>query len=153
MDTETEASAEITEQPQPTSENGTGRKRVDVATLDPNEKVVISVQVPAGLKLAVRKAAEAQEDSETQFVRNLIARELGYEIPESFNERKSRTGAYAGMTAEEKEEAQKAEQARKRDAVTNLLATVHENPEAAAILATLGLSLDDLPKPRAKKSA
>ena len=137
----------------------TKRKRVDVTTLDPNAKVTLSLQVPAGLKIKIRKAGEAEEGgavSEAQLVRDLLAKHFEYEIPESFSERRGRQSQYVGMTEEQIKEAQKAENAKKRQGVNALLAAVQDSaadPEFAAKLAALGIDIAALPKPRKTKGS
>lgn len=142
-------------QTETTDETTTKRERVDIEKLaaeNPNEKVTLAVSIPAGLKLAIKQRADADDLSETQFVRNLLAAQFEYTIPESFTERRGRTGKYSGMTEEDKAAAIKAENEKKRNVVSNVLAALHENEAARDILLAMGINPDDLPKPRARKN-
>lgn len=134
-------------------ENESKRKRVDLTTLDPNDKVILSFFVPAGLRLELRKLAEANEETETNYVRNLIASQVGYTIPDSFNERKHRAGQYSGMSDAEKKAAIAAENKEKRDNVAKLLALVANGGIEASKLAELGIDPSALPKPRKGKDS
>lgn len=125
------------------------RKRIDPSTLDPNAKVIVSFHVPAGMRVAMRKAAEEGKVTEAEWARNLLAQNLEYTIPDSFIERKGRASVkYAGMTEEEKKLAIKAENDAKRDNVTNLLRLAHSGKIPEDMLAALGIDLSALPKPR-----
>lgn len=152
----TDEQTEVTEQPQ---ENGTDevsakRKRVDVEALaasNPNEKVVLSLNIPAGLKLAIRKASDASDISEAQYVRDLLSEKFEYTIPDEFNERKHRSGKYAGLTEEEKKAAIARDNATKRDTVNRLLAQIASGGIDQETLNRLGIDPSMLPKPRADK--
>lgn len=155
--TDEQTQPEVTEQ---TQENGTAeattekRKRVDVEALaasNPNEKVVLSLNIPAGLKLAIRKAADTSDISEAQYVRDLLSEKFEYVIPDEFNERKHRTGKYAGLSEEEKKAAIARDNATKRDTVNKLLAQIASGGIDQETLARLGIDPSMLPKPRAEK--
>ena len=70
------------------------RERVDLEKLDPNEKVMLGISIPAGLKLALMKAGESEQKVASAFARDLLAAHIGYAIPESFTQR-TRTRKYA----------------------------------------------------------
>src|SRR5688572_29355096 len=102
------------------AETGGKRKRVDVAAVassDPHAKILVNLPVPAEMRVMIREKAEAANVSEFQYIRDLVARDLGYSVPASFNERKSRAGAYAGMTEEQKKQAIAEANKAKRDQV------------------------------------
>lgn len=123
------------------------RKRVDVAALaaqNPNEKVVLTLHIPAGLKVKIKETADGQDVSEAEFVRNLLGKELSYEIPAEFNERKR---GRAGMSEEEKEK----QNATKRDNVNKILAAVAAGAIDPELLKSLGVDPANLPKPRSVK--
>ena len=130
------------------------RQRVDLDKLaaeNPHEKVSFQLPMPAEMRVMVRKGAEDAKASEAQYIRDLVARDLGYTVPESFNERKRRTGAYSGLSEEEKKEAIKAANAQKREQVNALLAAIGSGAIDSAKLAALGIDVSLLPKPRAEK--
>lgn len=127
------------------------RKRVDPSTLDPNEKVVLSFHIPAGMRVQLRTEAESAGKSEAQYVRDMVAGQIGYTIPESFNERRGRVGQYSGLSEEEKKAAIKAENDKKRDNVAKLLAAVNAGQIGDDVLAALGIDKASLPKPRTAK--
>jgi hypothetical protein len=134
------------------SKNGaskSNRKRVDVEALaneNPHERVTLALHVPAEMRVLIRKAAESADVSEAQYVRDVLAGQIGYTVPAEFNERKRRAGT---MTDEEKEKIQEA----KRQTVAELLKKVQENADAQELLANLGIDISLLPKPRGRKSA
>ena len=139
-----------------TSETGNAkRQRIDIDKLaaeKPHEKVTASFQVPAEMRVMARKAAEAENKSEADWYRDLIAAKLEYTIPENFLERKSRSG----MSDEDK--AKQATEQRNNVAALLKLAQekAGENPELAALLAASGIDVTKLPKvrgPRQKKDA
>ena len=139
-----EADAEGTEEKQ-------SRKRVDPATLGPDEKILLSFNVPAGMRVELKRLATEQNVSETQFVRNMIASQIGYAVPESFNERKGRVGKYSNLSEDERKAAIKAEQETKRQNVAKLLEAVGNGQISTEMLAALGIDPSALPKPRAAK--
>jgi hypothetical protein len=134
-------------------QNETKRQRIDPATLEPDTKVSLLVPVPAGLRVALRKVAEEKGVSEAQYVRDLLAVQMEYSVPESFNERKRRVGAYAGMTEEQKKEAIAAQAAEKRANVAKMLETIQSNAALAEQLKAAGIDIDALPKPKAAKAS
>lgn len=111
------------------------RERVDLETLAPDAKVMISISVPAGMKLAlVKRAEENGTPIATNYARTLLADALGYEIPDSFLER-TRTGKYAGMSDEDIKAAKAADAKAKRDSVAALLKALKSDPSKLAELA------------------
>lgn len=143
------------ERPQ-TEETATkSRKRVDasaVATENPLEKLTINLAVPAEMKVLLRDAAQKSSVSETQFARDVLARHLGYTVPEQFNERKGRKGAFAGMTEEERKAAIAEQNAKKRDNVNKILEAIASGNIDLAKLSELGIDPTLLPKPRTAKN-
>lgn len=107
------------------------RERVDLETLDPNERVTLTIAVPAGMKLALIQAGERQNVSGTSYARDILAQHIEYTIPASFTER-TRTSKWA--SEEERKEAYKQKAKSERDRVKMLLARLKENPELAAEL-------------------
>lgn len=133
--------------------NKAKREKVDIAKLaaeKPNEKVTLSFQIPAGPMLKLHQNAEEGKVANSEYVRGLVATAVGYEIPADFADRRGRP---SGMSDEEKA----AQNAKKRDNVNAILATVKsraDDPDVAALLAKLGITADDLPSvrgPRKKK--
>lgn len=127
------------------------RKRVNVdelASQNPHEKVLLNIPFPAEMRVMLRSQAEQANVSEAQFVRDLVADRLGYEVPASFNERKHRIGQFSGLSDEEKKakiaEANKA----KREQVNTLLAAIAAGNIPTDKLAELGIDVSLLPKPR-----
>lgn len=78
----------------------------------------VAVLMPPGLKDAIKEHAESKGKSSMEYVRELIAADLGYELPAAAS--RTRTSKYA--TAEEREAAQKAKAKERRDLVKDLLA-------------------------------
>lgn len=147
--------ASATVETQATDETASKRKRVDVeavAASDPQAKILMNLPVPAEMRVKIREAAEASNVSEFQYIRDIVARELNYTVPASFNERKTRAGQYAGMTDEEKKEAIAKANAAKREQVNSLLAKIASGEVDPALLEQLGIDVSALPKPRAAKN-
>ena len=113
------------------------RERVDLETLDPNEKVMLSVSMPAGLKLAILKAGEEASKAGSIFALEVLAQRFEYALPDTFLKR-TRKHKYA-TPEEAKEAAAKAAKAH-RENVKAILAALKANPDAAA---NLGITLPD----------
>lgn len=103
---------EMTEQ----NDEESKRERIDLEAVDPNTKVTLVLQIPAGLKLAILKAGESNNISGTKFARNVLAERVEYVIPAEFEQRE-RKHKYAS-----KEEAQKAQKERQLDNRKTVLA-------------------------------
>lgn len=152
--TDTIEQTEVTsEAPSESATENASRKRVDLTTLDPNDKVVFSFHVPAGMRLQLRQLAQDAGTTEADHVRGMLAGMIGYTIPDSFVEKRGRTGQYSGLTEDERKAAIKAENDKKRGNVNRLLAAVEAGQISDDVLAALGISKDDLPKPRVKEEA
>lgn len=148
IETQTEDTAEDT--------NGTSkRQRVDIEKLaaeNPNEKITLAFQVPAGMRLELKKLAETAGVTEAQYVRDMVAEKIGYDVPEEFNERKRRSGVYAGMTEEEKKAVIAQQAAEKRANVNKLLMAIASGAVPQDVLDSLGIDVDDLPKPKKQEA-
>lgn len=107
------------------------RERVDLESLDPNERVTLTIAIPAGMKLALAKAGEADSIAASSYARNLLAASIGYYIPSSFLER---TRSSKWSSEEERKEAYKVKSKAQRDQVKAILAALKANPDAAASL-------------------
>lgn len=129
--------SEMPQTDEQTTDNETAnkRERVDPATLPVDERVTISIPLPAGMKVALIKAGEAQNISAAVFARRILSERLEYSVPASFEEHTRST--LAGLTDEEKKErARKAQQERAAFA-KKLMALAKSDPEVAAKLAAL----------------
>lgn len=125
------------------------RKRVDInslATQNPHEKLIVAIPVPAEMRVLIRQHAEQNGVSEAQYIRDLVATNLGYVVPESFNERKRRASAFA--SEEERKAFQKEQANKKRENVNKMLAAIQSGKIDASVLESLGIDLNALPKPR-----
>jgi len=104
------------------------RERVDLETLDPNERVTLTIAMPAGMKLAILSKGEEASIAGSAYARDILAHAIEYTIPASFTER-TRTSKWA--SEEERKEAYKQKQKSERTRVKNLLAALAQNPEVA----------------------
>lgn len=111
------------------------RERVDLEALDPNERVQFSVTMPAGLKLALIKAGEAEKIAGSAHARNLLANAVGYTVPDSFNER-TRSHKYA---TPEEAKAATANAAKERRELMKKIMAAAKNGDID--LAALGISV------------
>lgn len=142
-----------TNEPTNIAEGRAKRARVDVnavASENPNEKLAMSLPLPAAMLVEVKTWAEKSEVSPQQFVRDLVAAHIGYEVPAEFNERKARAST-VGMSKEERAAALAKTNEAKRDNVSNLLAAIGSGAISHEQLIALGINPDLLPKPRGKK--
>lgn len=140
------ATEDMIDQTDATNDNETDsekskRERVDLETLDPNEKVTLTISIPAGMKLAITKAGESETLAAAAHARNLLAQAIGYTIPDEFLEG-TRERKYA--TPEEQKAAQKARNAEKRAETQAFLALLRKgklSPELQAELDAVKASL------------
>ena len=105
------------------------RERVQLETLDAGERVQQAFALPAGMKLALEKLAEAENLSPSAYVRRLVATQIEYVIPASFDER-TRESKYT--SEEEKKAAQKTRNDERREFAKMLMAAAKANPELLA---------------------
>lgn len=89
----------------------------DAATKDENANVPISIMGPDGLKQALEAASKVAEVSRVVFIRRVLAEAVGFTLPPET----ARTRKRKYATAEEREQAQKARQADRRDLINKLL--------------------------------
>jgi hypothetical protein len=121
------------------------RAKVDLDSLNDNDKVIVSFNVPAGMRKLFRTNSDAAKVSEAKYLRDLLATELGYAVPAEFDERGRKSTA--GLSEEEK----KAQNDAKRKNVAAILAAIAANPDLANTLAAQGIDVTNLPKSRAPK--
>lgn len=105
-------------------------EKTNLADLDPNETVQVMVTMPAGLKLKALERADAKDYTLARYVRELVASELEYDLPDTI---RTRSKKYA--TEEDRIAAQKAKSA-KRNALIKMLLSKYKDGE-------IDLDLDD----------
>lgn len=111
------------------------RERVDLESLQPHDKVNLSITIPAELKLQIIKTAEENNVSASTYLRNLACQRWEYSLPESFTVKRGRVSTkYAGMTADEKKAEIAKEAKANREKMKRMLAALEANPELAAQL-------------------
>lgn len=87
----------------------------------------VAVLMPPGLKDRIKEHADSIGQSSMQYIRELVARDLGYELPAATE--RTRVSKYA--SAEEKEAATKAKAKERRDLIKDLMAK-HRAAQASA---------------------
>lgn len=123
---------ETTEDVESTTEASTEkrkRERVQLETLDAGERVQQTFALPAGMKLALEKLAESESLSPSAYVRKMVATQIEYVIPASFDER-TREAKY--NSEEDKKAAQKTRNDERREFAKMLMAAAKADPELLA---------------------
>ena len=116
------------------------RSTVKLEDLEPLEKVSQPVRMPAEMKILLQSAAADAGESATTWARNVLAAELGYEVPAEFGKtERVRVGPSADKAA-----AKKAKAAGRRATIRQLLEkykageiTIDEDAVAAEVATKL----------------
>lgn len=87
------------------------RERVNLETLPADARVTLGIVMPAAMKLAILKVAEAQGINASTYGRNKLAEIIEFAVPASFSKR-TRTSKYASKEEQKAANAQKQKQGR-----------------------------------------
>ena len=98
---------------------------------DENANIPISIMGPQGLKDALEAASKMAEVSRVVFIRRALAQAVGFTLPPET----ARTRKRKYATAEEREAAQKARAADRRDLINKLLEANRKAAEAGTPIA------------------
>lgn len=98
-----------------TTEAKTEMREGDIS-VNMDTKLTFPISIPAGLRVAIDKAAKEQDMEAVEFARKVLADAVKYDRPLGAGRRASRYGS-----DEEKKAAQALRNAKKRDLVKNLL--------------------------------
>lgn len=109
------------------------RERVDLEALQPLDKVIVAITVPAEMKLALLKQAEDKQINITTLARDFLANAIGYTVPDEFTKR-TRKSKYSHLTPDERKKMIADNAKKQRDHVRDMLKLLEANPELKAQL-------------------